>query len=190
MPPWNQIYTILRSQAEKIHNSGFKPDVIVGITRGGWVPARILPDLLGIYTLATIRVEFYVGVAETKNEFVLTQSVSAYVTGKETLLVDDMADTGKSLQLVTEHLQNQGATEVRVSMLYYKPSNLFTPHFYEKKTRRWVIFLLNTKEVVMKILENRGENSVNVEVTKLVNAGLLKRLMEELLKETVEAEKC
>jgi len=55
---------------------------LVDITRDGWVAARILPDLLGIRAPATILVAFYVNVAETKKEPVLTQGVSADVTGK------------------------------------------------------------------------------------------------------------
>jgi len=188
---WNHIYAMLLSQAEKIRRSGFKPDVIVGVTRGGWVPARVLSDLLGISSLATVGVEFYLGVAETRNEPVLTQGVSAVVEGKKALLVDDVADTGKSLQLARKHLQQQGTTEVKIATLYRKPSSVITPDFYEKETRSWVVFPWDTKETIRKILEKHGEKSqVNVEAAKLVKAGLPKQLVEEFLKETLEAGKC
>ena len=183
---WNQIYAMLRSQAEKIRRSGFKPDIIVGITRGGWVPARILSDFLEILDLAVVRVEFYLGVAETRDEPVLTQGVSAVVAGKKVLVVDDVADTGKSLRLVREHIRQQGAAEVRIATVYYKPFSIVTPDYYEKETRRWVVFPWETKETLRKIVE---KNAVNAEAAKLVKAGLPKQLVEELLKE-VEAEKC
>jgi uncharacterized protein len=136
VPTWNQIYAMLLNQTEKIRHYDFKPDVIVGVTRERWVPTRILSDLRGIRRLATTRIDFYVGVAETINEPVLTQGVLADVTGENALLVDDIMDMGKSLKLTREHLQNHGSTEVRASTLYYKPSILFKPDFYEKKTRR------------------------------------------------------
>ena len=177
---------MLRSQAEKIRRSGFKPEIIVGITRGGWVPARILSDFLEILDLAVVRVEFYLGVAETRDEPVMTQGVSAVVAGKKVLVVDDVADTGKSLRLVREHIRQQGAAEVRIATVYYKPFSIVTPDYYEKETRRWVVFPWETKETLRKIVE---KNAVNVEVAKLVKAGLPKQLVEELLKE-VEAEKC
>ena len=82
-PTWYQIYSLLLSQAEKIRQSGFKPDIIVGVTRGGWVPARVLADLLEIPLLATVGIEFYVGVAETRSEPVLSQRVSADVQAKK-----------------------------------------------------------------------------------------------------------
>ena len=190
VPTWNQIYAMLLSQAEKIRCSGFKPDIIVGVTRGGWVPARVLSDLLGIHALATVRVEFYLGVAETRNEPVLTYGVSAEVTGKKALLVDDVADTGKSLRLAIEHLQKQGTTEVRIATVYRKPLSVITPDYYEKETRCWVVFPWDAKETIRKILEKRGENAVDVDAAKLVKAGLPKQLVEEFLKEAGEAENC
>jgi uncharacterized protein len=118
VPAWTQIYAMLLRQAEKIGQSGFRADVIVGIAKGGWVPARVLSDLLDVPCLATVGVEFYVGVAATRNEPVLTQRVSVDVTDKKVLLVDDVADTGRSLQLARAHVLQQGAKELSESPLY------------------------------------------------------------------------
>jgi hypoxanthine phosphoribosyltransferase len=190
VPTWSQIYAMLLSQAEKIRRSGFKPDVIVGLTRGGWIPARVLSDLLEIPDLAVVRVEFYLGVAETRNEPVLTQRVSADAEGKKVLLVDDVADTGKSLQVAREHIRQKGATEVRIATVYRKTFSVITPDYYEKETRRWVVFPWDAKETIRKIVEKSRESAVNVEAAKLVKAGLPKQLVEAFLKETVEAGKC
>jgi hypoxanthine phosphoribosyltransferase len=191
VPTWSQIYAMLLSQAEKIRQSGFKPDVIVGITRGGWIPARVLSDLLGIPHLAVVRAELYLGVAETRNAPVLTQGVSADVRDKKVLLVDDVADTGKSLQLAREHLQQQGATEVRIATVYHKPFSIIKPDYYEKETRSWVVFPWETKETIRKIVEkHRGKNAVNLDAAKLVKAGLPKQLVEEFLKEVLEERNC
>ncbi|MEM2690759.1 MAG: phosphoribosyltransferase family protein, partial [Candidatus Bathyarchaeia archaeon] len=80
-PTWNQIYRMLLQIADKIRKDNFKPDVIVGVARGGWPPARVLSDLLDNPNLANVRAEFYVGVAETKGEPTLTQPVSVNVAG-------------------------------------------------------------------------------------------------------------
>jgi hypoxanthine phosphoribosyltransferase len=186
VPTWNTIYAMLLSQAKKICQSGFKPDVIVGVTRGGWIPARILSDLLEIPNLATVRVEFYLGVAETLNKPALTQGVSAGVLGKKTLVVDDVADTGRSLQLVKEHLLQQGAAEVQIATLYYKPLSVAKPDYYEKKTRRWVVFPWDMKETARKIFEKHQDKSaINLETEKLVKAGLPKPLVKAFLKEVL-----
>jgi hypoxanthine phosphoribosyltransferase len=191
VPTWNQIYSMLLSQAEKIRQSGFKPDVIVGIKRGGWIPARVLSGLLEIPNLATVRVEFYLGVAETKKEPVLTQGVSVCVEGKKALVVDDVADTGKSLKLVREHILQQGATEVRIATVYRKPFSIIKPDYYEKETRSWVVFPWEARETIRKIVEkHRDKNAVNLETAKLVKAGLPKQLVEEFLKEVLEERNC
>jgi hypoxanthine phosphoribosyltransferase len=191
VPTWNQIYAMLRSQAEKIRRSGFKPDIIVGIARGGWVPARVQSDLLEIPDLAVVRVEFYLGVAETRNEPVMTQGVSEVVAGKKVLVVDDVADTGKSLQLVKEHIRQQGAVELRIATVYRKPFSIITPDYYEKETRRWVVFPWEIKETLRKIVEkNQDKNAVKAGAAKLVKAGLPKQLVGEFLKEVLEAGNC
>lgn len=190
-PTWNQIYALLLSQAKKIRESGFKPNVIVGVTRGGWVPARVLADLLEITELVSLGVEFYVGVAETLSEPVLTQRVSADVQDKKALLVDDVTDTGKSLQLAKEHLRQRGVREVRIATLYRKPFSVTKPDYCEKKTRCWVVFPWDFKETIRNILRKRQDKCViNVEVEKLVTAGLPKKRIEEFLKEELEAGNC
>ena len=108
IPTWDEIYEMLLRLAEKIQRDDFHPDLIIGVCRGGWPPARVMSDLLGNPKLANISVEFYVDVAETKNKPVLTQSVTAPVKGKKILILDDVADTGKTLKLVKEHLFDRG----------------------------------------------------------------------------------
>jgi hypoxanthine phosphoribosyltransferase len=191
VPTWNQIYNMLLSQAKKIRQSGFKPDVVIGIARGGWIPARVLSNLLEIPNLATVRVEFYLGVAETKKEPVLTQGVSAVVTGKKALIVDDVADTGKSLKLAREHVLQQGAVEIRTATVYRKPWSIIKPDYYETETSLWVVFPWETKETIRKIVEKHGDkNAIDVETAKLVKAGLPKQLAERFLKEVFEEREC
>jgi hypoxanthine phosphoribosyltransferase len=191
VPTWNKICDMLLSQAEKIRQSSFKPDVIVGVTRGGWVPARVLSDLLGVPDFVTVRVEFYLGVTETRNEPVLIQGVSAAVTGKKVLIVDDVADTGKSLQLAREHVLQQGATEVKIATVYRKPWSVIKPDYYETETSCWVVFPLETKETIRKIVEKHGDKkAIDMETAKLVKAGLSKQLAESFLKEVFEERDC
>jgi hypoxanthine phosphoribosyltransferase len=192
VPTWNQVYEMLLSQAEKIRKSCFKPDIIVGISRGGWLPARVLSDFLESPNLANVKVEYYLGVAETKNEPVLTQGVSAVVTGKKVFIVDDVADTGKSLKLVKEHILQQGAKEARIATVYYKPWSVVKPDYYERETRLWIVFPWEIKETIRKIFEKRREKHAPIEeeTAKLVKAGLPKQLAERFLKEMFEERNC
>ena len=110
IPTWSQIYDYLLALAQKIQSAAYKPDVVVAVCRGGLIPARILVDLLEARMLATIQVEFYIGLGETKEQPTLKQALALPVAGKKVLLVDDIADSGKSLQYAIAYLQGQGAS--------------------------------------------------------------------------------
>ncbi len=190
VPAWHQIYSLLLSQAERIRKSNFKPDAVIAVLRGGWVPARVLADLLET-GMGTVSVEFYVGVAETRKAPVLTQGVSVAVAGKAVLIVDDVADSGESLKLVKAHLLQQGATEARVATVYCKPWSVVKPDYYMRKTRRWVVFPWETKETLRKIVEKyRDKDAVRVITAKLVKAGFPKQLAERFLKEMFGERPC
>lgn len=192
VPTWGQIYTILLNLADKIRRDGFDPDVIVGVSRGGWPPARVLSDLLDNPNLANIRVEFYLGVAETKEEPKLTQPVSIVVVGKKVLVVDEVADTGESLKLVKEHIINEGAGEVKMATIYYKPWSIVVPDFFGKETRSWIVFPWEIKETVRKIVKKCKEKEVSVEreTARLIKAGISGKLVRRFLKEILEEENC
>jgi hypoxanthine phosphoribosyltransferase len=192
VPTWNQIYNMLLDVAKKISMNGFKPDIIVGVSRGGWPPARVLSDLLDNPNLANVRAQFYLGVAETKDEPVLTQPVSAVVSGKKVLIVDEVADTGKSLKLIKEHITQQGASDIKIATVYYKPWSIVKPDYYERKTERWIVFPWEIKETVRKILKKCRQNKkpIEEEIAKLAKAGISAELLERFLQEILEEEKC
>ena len=190
IPSWNQIYRLLLKLAEAVRKSGFEPDVIVGVSRGGWIPARIMSDLLETPKLANVTAEFYVGVAETKREPTITQPVSVSVKDKKVLVVDDVADTGESLKHVTLHLKNQGASEIKIVTIYYKPWSITVPHYYEKETRCWIVFPWEQKETVRKTVEKfRGEGRIVEDAKeKLISSGLNRELVERFIKEIFREE--
>ena len=184
VPTWNQIYDMLLDQAQKIQGDGYKPDVIIGIARGGLVTARILSDLLETPELAIIQIEYYVSIAQPRQEPILKQGLSTPLTGKKTLLVDDISDTGKSLQLAKNHLQQQGAKEIKTATLYAKPQTITKPDYYEKQTSHWIVFPWDAKETVRKIIQkHEGKRATSKEIAKLVRAGLPKQLAEKFLKD-------
>jgi hypoxanthine phosphoribosyltransferase len=183
---------MLLNLAEKIRKNGFKPDVIVGVSRGGWPPARVLSDLLDNPHLANVRAEFYLGVAETKSKPTLTQPVSVSTANKKVLVVDEIADTGESLKLVKEHLLEQRALEVKIATVYYKPWSIVRPDYYEKETSSWVVFPWEMKETVRRIVKKckREGKNLQQETAKLVRAGMPEHLMNRFLKEASEESDC
>jgi hypoxanthine phosphoribosyltransferase len=182
------MYSVLLSLARKIAKSRFVPDVIVGVSRGGWVPARVLCDLLSAPMLASVGVEFYTGVGERKGRPRLTQPLSAAVSGKKVLVVDEVADTGKSLKLVKEHVLKEGAKEVRTVTMFTKPWSTVKPDYHAKKTSCWVVFPWETKETILSVAKG-SKWEKRKELEDLEHARLSVRQAQKFLNKILE-EKC
>jgi hypoxanthine phosphoribosyltransferase len=185
IPTWEEIYSMLLLLAKKIRADGFDCDLIVGVSRGGWIPARILSDLLENSSIANVRAEFYLGIGESKKEPLITQRISVPVKGKNLLVVDDVSDTGKSLRLVRAHLCEESVAELRIAALYYKPWSILEPNYYIKKTRRWIIFPWERKEAFRKIIEKTKQEGRSLEEIKrtLVDSGFDQKLIDIFSKE-------
>ena len=184
VPTWNEVYEMLLELAERIQLDGFKPDIIVGISRGGWLPARVLSDLLENPYITSVGAEFYVGVYETNSEPRLTQQIPVSVFDKRVLLVDDVVDTGKSAVLIRDHLARQGIKETKILTLYYKPWSVVKPDFYSKETSDWIVFPWEVKETLAKLEKKSKETNEPFEsaVSRLIKSGVNKALVDRLLK--------
>ena len=180
---WDEVYAMLVSQAQKIRKACFKPDVIVAVSRGGWIPARTHSDLLENPNIVTVRTECYVGTCKAKPAPALTQQLSECIIGKRVLIVDDIADSGRSLKLVKEHVIQKGAAEVEVATLFRKPWSIVKPDYWERETELWVVFPWDLKETVRNEFENRGATSISQLSSRLVDAGLPCDLVNSFLEE-------
>ena len=185
VPSWNEIYLHLLNLAKIIQDSGFKADIIVGVSRGGWLPARIMSDLLENPNLANITAEFYMGTTKIRCKPIITQPVSVSVKDKKILLVDDVADTGESLKLVNSHLKGGCASEIKILTIYKKPWSAIIPDYYAKETCLWIVFPWEIKETVKKIVEKYKQQGKTVKDVKekLISGGLERNLVERFIKE-------
>ena len=122
---------------------------------------------------------------------ILTQPITIPVEGKRILILDDVADTGKTLKLVRDHLLDKGAGEVKIATIYYKPWSIVRPDYYEKKTRKWIVFPWERKETVRNLMRKYRKEEVR---KKLIEGGmnpkLLDRFISEVLKEKDPATQC
>lgn len=182
IPSWERIHLFSIEVAEKVKRSKYNPDIIVGISRGGWIPARIISDLLEKSVLANVSVEFYEQLGETKGKPTITQPISISVKEKKLLLVDDVADTGQSLVLVKKYLKDEGASEIKIVSIYYKPWSIIIPDYYQEETNLWIIFPWEIKESLRKIFDKFREQNITIDDVKqkLVRLGLDNKLIQNL----------
>jgi hypoxanthine phosphoribosyltransferase len=125
--------------------AGFVPDIVLGIARGGLVLAASLAYALGCKNLFTMNVEFYTGEGTTLDAPVMLPPLldSTELDDMRVLLVDDVADSGKTLRLVLEFCRGHVA-EARAAVLYQKPGSVLDAEFVWKHTDQWIDFPWST----------------------------------------------
>ena len=138
-----------RNLSEQIVESGWFPDLIVGVARGGLIPAGAIGYAIGVKAMGAINVEFYTDIGQTLDEPVILspQLDTDSLKGKKVLVVDDVADSGKTLDLVV-NLLKETADEVRSAVIYTKPKTIFEPDFSWKKTDQWINFAWSVLPVI------------------------------------------
>jgi hypothetical protein len=163
---WDEIQTSLLQLADKITESGYKPEMIVGIARGGWVVARILSDLLNVSDLASIKIEFYRNIDEHERTPQITQPISESPKGKSVLIADDVADTGESLLLARSHVLAQGARETRIATVHLKPWSKVVPEYYVNRTENWLMYPWEVRETLEHLIRIWREETASTEELK------------------------
>jgi hypoxanthine phosphoribosyltransferase len=132
-----KVYDLVYRLAELIRASGYHPDLVVAISRGGFTPARVLCDVLGLFNLTSIRVVHYSKAAVHEPQAYVKYPLCIDIAGQRVLLVDDVNDTGDTLQVARSHLEGLGATEVRVAVLHEKTRSPLRADYVGKTLDEW-----------------------------------------------------
>lgn len=150
---WNLFYRLARQVAQKINGSGYKPDLIVGLARGGWVLARVLCDLVGVKDLVSLKVEHWGVTAAPDGKAKLKYPLKIDLKEKNVLVVDDITDTGESMLVAVEYIKSLKPSEIRTAALRHISSSKFVPDYFgEEISWRWVIFPWNFTEDMCNIV--------------------------------------
>lgn len=138
---WDGFGQATRELSRNIVADGFVPEVVVAIARGGLLPAGAIAYGLGVKNCGALNVEFYTGIGTVlDNPEVLPPELDmSYLDGRRVLLVDDVADSGRTLALAVDLLRAQGA-EVRSATIYGKPSSVIRPDYVHLDTDKWIDF--------------------------------------------------
>ncbi len=138
---FQEVHEMNRKVAESVRTSGYEPTTIVGLARGGWVPARLMCDFLGITDLVSLKVEHWLETGKTKDEATIRYPITAPMTGKRLLIVDDITDTGKSLIASAEHLKRLKPEEIRIGVMQYITTSQCKPDYYAEEVTDWFWFI-------------------------------------------------
>lgn len=138
---WARFPVAIRALAERVVASGFAPDVVVAVARGGLVPGGAMAYALGTKGVGTLNVEFYTDIGRTLDDPRVLPPLmdTSELPGSKVLVVDDVADSGRTLDLVMRMLADQGA-DARSAVLYTKPRSIVRPDYSWCDTDLWITF--------------------------------------------------
>lgn len=139
---WEEQYRLARTLALEIRSSGYRPDLVIAIGRGGYIPARILCDLLSIPRLTSVKVEHWGMPAEKEDRAIIRFPLCTTIQGEKVLVVDDVTDTGESMEVVVEYVQGLGPAEVRTAVLQHKEVSHFHPDYLAEvcPVWQWIVY--------------------------------------------------
>jgi uncharacterized protein len=138
---WQRFGEASRELATVIAADGFEPDLILSIARGGLFLAGSLGYALAVKNLYVMNVEFYDGVGTTLDMPVMLPPVPSAVdfSAKKVLIADDVADTGRTIELVHTFITDQ-VEDVRTAVIYEKPQSVIKCDYVWCRTDRWINF--------------------------------------------------
>ena len=150
---WELFDKLSEIVAEKIKISGFQPDFIIGIARGGWVLSRVLCDYLGVKDLISLKVEHW-GITATPNgKAQIKYPFKIDLSEKKVLVVDDITDTGESMIIAINYSKGMNPAEIKTAALRHIKGSKFIPDFFgDEITWRWVVFPWNFVEDICNII--------------------------------------
>ncbi|HTP56558.1 MAG TPA: phosphoribosyltransferase [Thermoplasmata archaeon] len=133
--------------ADRVRAARAVPETIVGLTRGGWVPARMLSDRLGVKRLVSLRAQHW-GVTATRDGAAsVTEGLSGPIRGESVLVVDDITDTGESLRLAFARVTEGGPRSAESAAFLHIAGAAFVPTYFAEEIRReewaWIVFPWN-----------------------------------------------
>tara|TARA_B100000927_G_scaffold282488_1_gene269209 strand:- start:52 stop:615 length:564 start_codon:yes stop_codon:yes gene_type:complete len=139
--------------AWNVYESGFEPNYIVGVWRGGAPIGIAVQEFLSVLGVKSdhvaIRTSYYSGIGEHKenvNVYGLNYVIRKLESHDRLLIVDDVHDTGNSIAQIMSDIKvacKKNTPEMRVATPYFKPNKTQTgnkPHYFLHETDRWLVF--------------------------------------------------
>ena len=147
---WYDIERWSEGILDMVVSDNYKPDIIIGISRGGLVPARMMSDYLFIKDLMTVKTEHWGLTASMDGKAVIKYKLNYDISDKKILIVDDITDTGESIKLTYDYVKSLNPLKVITSSMLYVNCSRYVPDYYgeglSKENWAWFIFPWNIYE--------------------------------------------
>jgi hypothetical protein len=165
LPSWDYLNNSCKKIVKKIKEDKFKPDVVIALSRGGFVPARTICDMLIIKDLVSIKVDHWGITASMDGKASIRYPLKVDLTGKKILVVDDITDSGESMIVSIDFLKSLNPKEIKTAAALHIKTSKFKPDYYgEEIDWKWVTFPWNYVEdmcnIMPKVLDEKKSKNI------------------------------
>jgi hypothetical protein len=151
---WDYVYRLCRDVCDDVKAAGYEPDAVVALARGGWFAGRCACDFLGLNDLVSLKVEHYVGTGQRAGEPTVKYPLEREtVEGKDLLVVDDIADTGRTFQHAEAHIRERNPGTVRTAGMQLLPGSDAELDFVGERLEEfaWIVYPWNFLEDMVEL---------------------------------------
>jgi uncharacterized protein len=152
---WEEVEEILWEIFVAMRKAGYEPDVVIGVARGGLVPARILVDYLQNKYICTFQVSHWgEGKDLSDKPKIVFPLPEVDLSDKKVLVVDDVSDEGGTMEEVAHYLRDK-VGDIKTAVLIDKDITRFKPDFCGRVMRewRWILFPWSRHEDLLAFTE-------------------------------------
>ena len=139
-PDWLDIEDYCQCIRRGMMRDNYQPDAIIGLLRGGVIPARIIADYFGIVLdFFALDVKLYEKVGIRKEEPVIRYDFKESDLKGKILIVDDIYDSGKTMRAVLDHFKGK---DIKTATLHWKETASESPDYYARVAteKEWIVY--------------------------------------------------
>lgn len=185
---WPEIYRLCLDISKQVRSSGYQPDIVIAIARGGFIPARLVCDFLDLNALTSIKIQHYRSGADRQEKAALEYPLCTEIKDLNVLLVDDVNDSGDTLKLAVSYLQTFQPADIKTIVMHQKITSPYPVDYYAKKIIkwRWLIYPWAVFEDVSGFLRRKETPPTSIEEAELYlseffNIHLSRKRLESIL---------
>lgn len=158
---WELFGELCRALAVRVANSGFEPEIVVGIAKAGVIPGAVVASMLRC-DFASMKISRRAGLELVSDRPKILSEAPRIAAGKRVLVVDEICTSGETLRTAANALRNVRPKEVRTATSFVRVSG-HKPDYFAFETDGTIVFPWDRQ-----VVDDEGELVVNPQYEGLI----------------------
>jgi hypoxanthine phosphoribosyltransferase len=134
---WDVFGELCRALAIKVAQSGYRPDLVVGIAKAGVIPGAVVASILRC-DFFSMKISRDVGVERVRARPKIFSAAPREAANKRVLIVDEIATSGETLRMALNAMRQVAPADMKTAVSFAKGK--YEPDFYSLRTEATIVF--------------------------------------------------